>query len=370
MWTDGSGNAHYGVQPKLAYQEQKHHIMFTEPVTLTHLIISIASIGGGVIIGIIVQRIILARLKKFAAKTRWEGDEIIIASIRGSSVLCFGIAGVYAALMALPLQPAVNGLFVKIMLVVIIFVITIIIARLAVGFINLQNKKAAGALPSTSLFVNLTRIIIFVIGLLVILQTLGISITPIITALGVGGLAVALALQPTLSNLFAGLQIIISKQVEPGDYVELDSGEKGVVTDISWRNTTIRDLPNNLIVIPNSKLANTIVRNFNKPQREMAVLIDVGVSYDSDLEKVERVTIEVAKQVVKEVQGGKSDYEPFIRYKEFDDFSINFTVILRVHEYINKFLVRHEFIKKLHKRYKQEGIEIPFPIRTVHMKHE
>ncbi len=344
--------------------------MFTEPLTSAHLIISIACLAAGVIIGIIVEKIILVRLKRFAAKTRWEGDEIIIASIRGSSVLCFGLAGVYGAVMNLPLQPAAHSLVMKILLIVIIFVITIVIAKLCVGLIRLQNKKAAGALPSTSLFVNLTRIIIFVIGILIILQTLGISITPLLTALGVGGLAVALALQPTLSNLFAGLQIIISKQVEPGDYVELDSGEKGVVTDISWRNTTIKDLPNNLIVIPNSKLANSIVRNFNKPQREMGVLIDVGVSYDSDLEKVELATIEVAKQVVKEVQGGKSDYQPFIRYKKFDDFSINFTVILRVHEYIDKFLVRHEFIKKLHKRYKQEGIEIPFPIRTVHMKKE
>ena len=115
------------------------------------------------IIGIIVEKIILARLKKFAVKTRWEGDEIIIASIRGSPVLCFGIAGVYGALMNLPLQPAANDLFMKILLVVIMFAITIVIAKLAVGFINLQNKKAAGALPSTSLFVNLARIIIFVI---------------------------------------------------------------------------------------------------------------------------------------------------------------------------------------------------------------
>ncbi|KPK71691.1 hypothetical protein AMJ87_06975, partial [candidate division WOR_3 bacterium SM23_60] len=221
-------------------------------------------------------------------------------------------------------------------------------------------------LPSASLFINLTRIVVFAIGILIILQSLGISITPLVTALGIGGLAVALALQPTLSNLFAGIQIIISKQLEPGDYVELDSGEKGYVTDISWRNTTIRELPNNLIVIPNAKLADSIVKNFNRPQKEMSVLVDVG----SDLEKVEQVTLDVAKKVVQELQEGKSEYEPFLLYKQFADFSINFTVIFRVHEYVNKFKARHEFIKRLHKRYKQEGIEIPFPIRTVHLKHE
>ncbi len=342
--------------------------MSTEPITIKHLIVSGALITGGIIVGIIIEKIILVRLRRFATKTSWKGDEIIIASIKGAPAFCFGIAGVYGAVMNLPLKPMFNALSVKVLLVIIIFAVTVVMARLAVGFINLQGKKAAGALPSTSLFVNLARIIVFSIGILIILQSLGISITPLITALGVGGLAVALALQPTLSNLFAGLQIIISKQVEPGDWVELESGEKGNVTDISWRNTTIKEFPNNLIVIPNSKLANAIVRNYNKPQREMSVLIPVGVSYDSDLEKVERVTIEVAKQVLKDVQGGKPDVDPFIRYTAFADFSINFNVILRVHEYMNKFLIRHEFIKRLHKRYKQEGIEIPFPIRTIHMK--
>jgi small-conductance mechanosensitive channel len=198
---------------------------------------------------------------------------------------------------------------------------------------------------------------------------MGISITPLITALGVGGLAVALALQPTLSNLFAGVQIIISKQLEPGDWVETDSGAKGYVVDVSWRNTTIRELPNNLIIVPNSILANSVITNFSRPQKKMSVVIEVGVSYDSDLARVERVTIEVAKKVVKEVQGGEAEFEPILRYHTFSDFSINFSVILRVKEYINKYLVRHEFIKALHKRYNEEGIEIPFPIRTVHMRN-
>jgi small-conductance mechanosensitive channel len=123
-----------------------------------------------------------------------------------------------------------------------------------------------------------------------------------------------------------------------------------------------------LIVIPNAKLANSVITNFSRPQKKMSVIIQVGVSYDSDLAEVERITKEVAKQVVTEVQGGVPEYEPLIRYHTFADFSINFSVIIRVKEFVNKYLVRHEFIKALHKRYNEEGIEIPFPIRTVHMK--
>jgi small-conductance mechanosensitive channel len=106
------------------------------------------------------------------------------------------------------------------------------------------------------------------------------------------------------------------------------------------------------------------------PQPEMACLVQVGVSYESDLEKVERVTVEVGKEVLEKTAGGIKEFDPFIRYHTFSDFSVNFTVILRVATFVDKYLVTHEFIKALHKRYKKEGIEIPFPIRTVHLKEK
>ncbi len=239
---------------------------------------------------------------------------------------------------------------------------------MAVGLVELQSRKGKGALPSTSIFTNLARVAVLAIGVLIILQSLGISITPILTALGVGGLAVALALQETLANLFAGLHILVSRQVRPGDYIQLDSGEAGYVTDINWRNTTIRALPNNMVIVPNAKLASAIITNFHQPEQEMSFLVEVGVSYDSDLKQVERVTVEVAREVLKEVQGGVPTFEPVIRYHTFADSSINFAVHLRAREFVDQYLVKHEFIKRLHERFQREKIEIPFPIRTVHMK--
>jgi small-conductance mechanosensitive channel len=342
--------------------------MLADKLTLNHLFFSLGFMVGGFLIGLIVERVILAQLKRFAKRTSWEGDEIVINSVKGIAILWLSLGGIYIALANLPLKPVILTVIQKTMVVIIIFSATVVLSKIVVGFIGLHGKKTVGGLPSASLFTNITKGLIFAVGFLIILQSLGISITPLITALGVGGLAVALALQPTLSNLFAGLQIIMSKQLEPGDWVELDTGAKGYVVDISWRNTTIQELPNNVIVIPNAKLANSIITNFNRPQKQMAVIIEVGVSYDSDLGKVESVTREVAQQVVKNVQGGAAEFEPLIRYHTFADFSINFSVILRVKEFVDKYVVRHEFIKALHKRYKQEGIEIPFPIRTVHMR--
>jgi len=186
--------------------------LFSESVTLAHVIFAVAFLVGGIIVGFAVERIIFSRIHRFAKKTQWQGDEVIISAMRGAPILLFGILGFYSALAYLPLKPAIETLSQKALLVIIIFAVTLVIARLAAGFIRLQSSKTAGALPSASLFINLTRIVVFAIGILIILQSLGISITPLVTALGIGGLAVALALQPTLSNLFAGIQIIISKQ--------------------------------------------------------------------------------------------------------------------------------------------------------------
>ena len=123
-----------------------------------------------------------------------------------------------------------------------------------------------------------------------------------------------------------------------------------------------------MIIVPNSRLASAITVNFNLPQREMALRVEVGVSYDSDLKDVEKITIEVAKEILNEVEGGAPEFEPFIRYHTFADFSINFTVIIYVKEFFSQYVIKHEFIKRLHARFNEKGIDIPFPIRTVYMK--
>jgi small-conductance mechanosensitive channel len=153
-----------------------------------------------------------------------------------------------------------------------------------------------------------------------------------------------------------------------GDFVELEGGKQGFVVDIGWRATRIRELPNNLVVVPNARLSDMILVNYAMPEPEQAALVPVGVAYASDLAKVERVTVEVAKQVLEEIAGGVGEFEPFIRYHTFGDSSIDFTVILRVRGFTDRYLVVHEFIKRLHRRYEREGIEIPFPQRVLHSR--
>lgn len=226
-------------------------------------------------------------------------------------------------------------------------------------------------IPTTGLAYGILKGTIIVLGFLVILSVLGISITPLLTALGVGGLAVALALQDTLANLFAGIHILMEKSLRVGDFVRLETGQEGYVEDITWRTTRIRMLPNNIVVIPNIKLSQSIVINYYLPETRMSLLIPISVSYSSDPENVEKILIEEAKKAVGEIPGLLGDPDPFVRFiPGFGDSSLDFTLICQVREFVDQYLAQHELRKRIFKRFKEEGIEIPFPHRTIYLKEE
>ncbi|MSO57052.1 MAG: mechanosensitive ion channel [Acidobacteria bacterium] len=184
-----------------------------------------------------------------------------------------------------------------------------------------------------------------------------------LTALGVGGLAIALALQDTLSNLFAGFYLTVAKQIRIGNYIRLASGEEGYLVDIDWRASRLRQLSNNTVLIPNAKLSQSIVTNYHLPEQELAVVLEASVDYASDLDKVERITTEVGREVMRDVPGGVSTFEPFVRFHTLGDSGIAFSVTLRAREFVDQFLIKHEFVKRLHRRYAAEGIAIP--IRSI-----
>ena len=278
-----------------------------------------------------------------------------------------GLIGARLALQSVGPDVPATGAVAHVILALAVLSVCLVLTRMTVSWIQHTTSGLMGGTKTASILGIIVRVVILAVGALVVLHDLGISIAPMITALGVGGLAVALALQDTLSNLFAGLQLIASRQVNVGDYAKLDSGEEGYLTDITWRNTTIRALPNHMIVVPNAKLAAAIVQNHQLPDPEVAVLVQVGVSYESDLDHVEQVTIHTARKVLRRLQPRLKDFDPFIRYHTFAESSIGLSVILRAAEFTERFELMHEFIKALHRAYRDEGIVIPYPIRTLQM---
>ena len=329
----------------------------------------LAFLIGGWIIGIIVERYVVSRIKKLSKKSATAIDDIIVKSIHNLVPLWIVLAVLSFAIDLTPLSDNVKGYIEKILLITFMYSGVVVAARIGAELVREYMKNFEDVLPPSTLIINVTRITIYIIGILMILHTLGISIAPILTALGVTSLAVALALQDTLSNLFAGIQIIVSRQLRPGDYIRLEDGLEGYIEDITWRNTIIRALSNNLIIIPNSKLAQSTIINHYKPDTELNFPVIVGVSYDTDLKKAEEVAIDEAKKLLKEIEGGVPDFEPFVRFYEFGDSSINMKIFLRAKEYVYQFRMKHEFIKRLKERFDREGIEIPFPIRTIYLKN-
>ncbi len=216
----------------------------------------------------------------------------------------------------------------------------------------------------------LARVFIIGIGLLILLDSFGVSITPILASLGVGSLAVALALQPTLENFFSGVQIIADKPIKVGHFIKLESGQEGYVEKIGWRSTWIKLLPNNTVILPNKTVLNSVITNYNYPDKEVVVLVDCGVHYKSDLDHVERVTLDVARDVMTTVGEGVQEFVPVVRYHTLADSSIELTVVMRAKEFAGRFVIVHEFIKRLIRRYAQEGIVIPYPIRATNVNQE
>ncbi|MQA25028.1 MAG: mechanosensitive ion channel [Micromonosporaceae bacterium] len=319
---------------------------------------------GGAVVGVVL-RVAFGWLARRAARTENLWDDLGWRLLKDLAVPAALVTGVWFAAETLTLPRQARLVVDRALFAVIVLVVAFAAARIAASVVRTIALARSGVAQSATIFVNITRVVIIAIGVLVLLQTLGVSITPLLTALGVGGLAVALALQDTLSNLFAGVQVLASKKVQPGDFILLASGEDGYVVDINWRNTTIRQLAGNIVIVPNAHLADTVLTNFHQPVQELDVMVAAGVSYDSDLEHVERVAIEVARDVMATVEGGVPDYEPFVRFHTFGESSVDFNVFLQANEYSAQFLIKHEFVKRLHARFRAEGIEIPFPIRTV-----
>jgi small-conductance mechanosensitive channel len=301
------------------------------------------------------------------------GDESNSRFRRLLEIYLFPLSVIGALLLivhSVPLPPKIHTAASNVLLFLALLVATFLLTRAALLLLrNAESRYEAVSNIKGPLEIAV-KIVFVTVGATIILDNLGISVTPILTTLGIGSLAVAIALQDTLGNFFAGLYIKADRFIETGQFVRLESGEEGYVNHIGWRSTKVRMLANNMVIVPNSKLVQSVIVNYHLPDPELAVLVEVGVHYDSDLQKVESVTCEVAKEVLQTVPGAIESFEPFIRYHTFGDSSINFSVIMRAREFVDNFLIKHEFIKRLRARYQEEGITIPFPIRTVHLERD
>lgn len=320
---------------------------------------------------------LIALFKKLSAKTKTTLDDILADKVRRPvKILSVVLAALIAAGAAYPDSTIMGYPALEVFRVLLMFCIVILLDGIADGVMTWYGKEIA---PKTTskfddeilpIFRKIARVLIYVLGILIILSELGVEIAPLIAGLGIAGLAVALALQDTLGNFFAGVYMMADKPIRPNDYIKLDGTDvEGTVIEVGWRSTKILTLANNHVFVPNSKIAQSIITNFYSPEKNMGFVMEFSASYDDEPEKVVEALLEAAKEVEKRT--GKilcSKAPSWARPDTFGDSAINYKVGVRVPMYTDRFGIKGEMVKEVYKQFKARGITIPFPVRTVYLK--
>ncbi|MEN6371012.1 MAG: mechanosensitive ion channel family protein [Armatimonadota bacterium] len=324
-------------------------------------------VSGSILFITIFIAVLAAKLLARASRRfHKNGNELMCGFTRDLKVPAGGlvlIAGIHTALLKLTscsFSVSLNDKwFVAAATLLVVYAISKGVSLAIRWYIGSQGDPTLSS--HTSVYSKIVVSAIWVFASVLILDQLGYKITTIIAGLGVAGLAVGLGLQDTIANLFSGFYLMMDRSVRSGDYIKLDSGVEGFVDVVGWRNTRIKVWSNNLVLVPNSKLIQSVITNCTLPSPSVLVSVPCRISYGSDLEKVERVAVEAAKEVMARVPGADTGFEPLVRFKEFGESCINFAVTMRSVDVDSQYLLQHEFMKALHKRFIGEGIEIFLP---------
>jgi len=263
----------------------------------------LAWVFGGILAGLILQFGLLLPLRRIGKRQGWDAVTAI-AEILGSVIVIWcALGGLYVGLGSVTLT-ARTGLFLdRIISALAILSVTWVLARFLGAAVSAYGRHADKRIFSASLYANVVQGAVLIVGIITVLSTFGVSIAPILTTLGLGGLAVALALRDTLSNLFSGVHIVASRQIRPGDFVKFDFGIEGEVTDIQWRSTTVLDAQKNPVVIPNEKVAGSVLINYSLGSHEQLVAVSATVPWKGNYHELEAIASRASRGASIELTG-------------------------------------------------------------------
>ncbi len=339
------------------------HQMLTDPFAVA---VPLALFLGTFLLGLLARRVLFHLIRSWARNTESKLDVLLIDTLRRPMVLWITILGLHVATQNSEIPQHYLHYIPKTLTVLWGLSLTIALSHFAGNMIRFYGNTGRGVKTVTSLSQKLLQLSIMLVGVMWLLKVVfDVSLTPILTTLGVGGLAVALALQDTLSNLFAGFYVSVSGLIRIGDYIRLNSGEEGYITDINWRCTTLRTRLNNVVVIPNNKLGQATFTNYFLPDGRMVASILCGVSGDSDIDQVEKLLLEEAIAGAGEISSVMTEPPPSVRFNPGPwENALIFQVLFSVTQFADMPLARSEVRKRIYKRLRKEGIVVSFPIDT------
>ncbi len=322
-----------------------------------------------VILWLIFHRVVLV----IAKKTKTNLDLKIFNIIRVpffTVLLLYGLLVSLARVVNDDLTDVMYGVYISGLIIMVTYslarVFKLIVSDYLVELAKKTETKADDAL--LPLISKTGTGLIWVVGVIMFLDTLGLDITVFVMGMGVMGLVVAFAAQDTMSNLFSGIMILIDRPFSEGDWIQLDDNVYQVV-DIGLRSTRMfNSIKNQMVTIPNSRISDHMFSNLNLPDTKGRITVKVGVGYGSDPKKVGRILLDLARDHPDTFQDEK--HEPFYRFSSFGDSSLDFSLTLWVKNFNDQWRVSSEVKEMIFYRFAREGIEIPFPQRVVHHVNE
>jgi Small-conductance mechanosensitive channel len=322
-----------------------------------------------------IARIIVRWLEKYAETTETKWDDIIVAAI-GTPVQVGIIAvSIYIALKFFSIIPDQFAWIISDDVINSIYILlgTWIASSLLHDIIKIYGhawaEKTEGDADDrlVDLLELAARYIIWFAGIMLVFVNLDINITPFLAGAGIAGVALALALQDFLSNFLGGVVITIDKPFKVGDRIKVDT-YYGDVLMIGTRSTRIRTIDGKLVTIPNSKITSNSVMNYSEPDPMLRYTIPITVAYGSDIGKVKSVLAGIADDAIKNTDYFLSEPGPKVFFQEFGDSSLKFVIYIWAKAYNMPDEVKDAINTRIARRFKEEGIEIPFPQLEVKMK--
>ncbi len=319
--------------------------------------------GLGLVVATAIMAIAFRVLRRLAERTHSSVDNGMLDGLRWPARLVVVFTALRWAVADLDTRDVPAGIALwlgRLMAILIWLGVTAALSRIAITGLVYWFRKQPDAREVTALTRTAVTLICSIPALFGLLNAFDVNLAPALTAVGVGGVAVSLALKDTLANLFAGFYVSLTANLRRGDYVRVDGGHEGWVEDIHWRVTTIRTMQQNLIMIPNSKLSEAVVVNFSKPARPLSITIPLCVSYSTDVDRLETIVLEEVAKATGKIDGLLGDPPPVLRLNPgFGENGLNLTLVLHVAKFESQYLITDMIRRRLLVRFRKEGISMP-----------
>ncbi len=334
--------------------------------TVLDFTITFGAFIGFLVVFKVFQVIVLNYLRKLAEKTETDIDDTLVSIVKSLKPPFYSFLAFYAATFFLVLSELLQKI-IDVILIIWIVMQIIVATQILIDYIvkkKMGEEEDAAAENAIDIIGKISKWILWSFGLLLVLSNLGINVTSLIAGLGIGGIAIALALQNTLSELFSSFSIYFDKPFVPGDFIVIGD-KKGTVEKIGIKTTRLKALQGEELIISNKELTSAQIQNFKK-MKERRISFSFGITYETPVEKVKKVS-SVIREIIESVDGARFDRAHF---SKFDDSALNFDVVYYVGsgDYADYMDIQQNINIKIMEIFEEMGIGMAYPTQTIYMQ--